>query len=98
MEYYCQTGNYYQLGKSYHIVLRVEDTFKRFMQASRTNNLAELAEWLGAEVGCLSDAKLRNIIPVAWLHLLVKKQSPCHPWWVLTGQGHMHWQDYLYDS
>ena len=91
---YWEPEGYHQMGCGKYAGITADDVLKRMNEATGTHTMLELANWLGARQSWLSDAKRRNIIPVAWLRTLVLKKSDYNPVWVMTGQGEKLWEEY----
>lgn len=87
MAAYWEPDGFYQLGTGDYAGVSAADVLKRMYEVTKTGCMLELANWLGVRQSCLSDAKRRNIIPIAWVRALALKGVDCNPDWVLTGQG-----------
>lgn len=91
---YCSEWGFHQMGQGEYAGITANEVLKRMNEATGTHTMLELANWLEARQSWLSDAKRRNIIPVAWLRTLVLKKSDYNPVWVMTGQGEKLWEEY----
>lgn len=88
---YWEPEGYHQLGEGEYAEVMVSAVLERFSEATETKTTFNLANWLGVRVSFVSDVQRRNIMPVAWLRLLVDRKSKYNPTWVLTGQGEKFW-------
>ena len=91
---YWQPEGYHQMGLGKYFGISAEDVLERMKEATGTQSMLELANLLDARQSWLSDAKRRNIIPVAWLRALVLKKSDYNTVWVMTDQGEKLWEEY----
>ena len=91
MTYWAPEG-YHQLGEGEYAGVTASAVLERFREATKTKTMFELADWLGVRASFVSDVQRRNIMPVAWLRLLVERKSEYNPTWVLTGQGEKFWK------
>ena len=91
---YWEPEGYHQMGQREYAGITTKEVLERMKEATGTSTMLELANWLDARQSWLSDAKRRNIIPVAWLRALILKKSDYNPVWVITGQGQKLWEEY----
>jgi len=82
------------MGQGEYSNISAEDVLERMKEATSTHSMLELASWLDVRQSLLSDAKRRNIIPVAWLRALILNKTDYNPVWVMTGQGGKFWTEY----
>ena len=90
---YWGSEGYHQLGQGEYAEVEADDVLERLKEATETKTMFELADWLGVRASFVSDVQRRNIMPVAWLRLLVDRKSEYNPTWVLTGQGEKFWKN-----
>lgn len=64
---YWEPDGFIQLGKGDYVEVTTDEVFQKIREATGIQDFFTLADFLDARAAFLSDAKRRNIIPVAWL-------------------------------
>ena len=82
---YWRPKDKHQSGQYRCFVVTTEGIINRIQEATGTQNMFELACWLGVRVALISDVKRQNRMPASWLQMLILNKSDCNPEWILTG-------------